>query len=160
MYRLAVLTTSVLLCVTAVPLRSAAQTPASAHGFRASRVILRVSDLGKSIAFYRDQIGLRLQMTTGEFAIFDADGVAVMLASVAKTPSEKSAGLAALTEVVLDCPDILGAYAAMQTRGVTFRVAPRAVTTDGTRDLYAADFRDPDGHILSITGWIAHKPTK
>jgi len=28
-------------------------------------------------------------------------------------------------------------------------------TTDGDRVLYAANFRDPDGHVLSITGWIA-----
>jgi predicted lactoylglutathione lyase len=28
------------------------------------------------------------------------------------------------------------------------------VTGDGNRELYATDFRDPDGHILSITGWV------
>jgi len=38
---------------------------------------------------------------------------------------------------------------------VTFRRELRAVTSDDTRVMYAADFRDPDGYILSIAGWVA-----
>src|SRR5262245_60843353 len=132
-----------------------AQGHADPSPVRASRVILRVSDLGKSLAYYRDRVGLRLQMSNDEFAVFDGgSGISIMLAMATRPQSGASTGLAAFTEVVLESPDVLAAHAAMQARGVTFRLAPRPVTTDGARDLYAADFRDPDGHVLSITGWV------
>ena len=44
--------------------------------------------------------------------------------------------------------DIEAAYGTLRERGVAFRVAPRIVTGDKL----AADFRDPDGHVLSIFG--------
>ncbi len=46
------------------------------------------------------------------------------------------------------------AHAEMSARGVPFRTPPRAVTGDATRELWAADFRDPDGHLASVTGWV------
>jgi catechol 2,3-dioxygenase-like lactoylglutathione lyase family enzyme len=124
----------------------------TAHSLRASAIILRVANLQKSIAFYRDQVGLPLQSATPEFAMLDGGGVVVMLNQVAvATPSS---GLAAFTEVVFESPDVMTTYSAMKARGIEFKVAPRGVTTDGTRDLLASDFRDPDGHVLSITGWV------
>ena len=62
------------------------------------------------------------------------------------------------THRIPDSADILASYEAMKGRGVTFRFAPRVVTTDGkARDFYVTDFRDPDGHVLSIGGWIPHR---
>jgi catechol 2,3-dioxygenase-like lactoylglutathione lyase family enzyme len=124
---------------------------------RASRVILRVSDLDRSTSFYRDRVGLRLQSVNEEFAVFDAGGMVLMLEHLPKPPSSPSAGLAAFTEIVLESGDVLATHAAMQARGVPFKREPRAVTADDTRVMYAADFRDPDGHVLSIAGWVARK---
>jgi hypothetical protein len=39
-------------------------------------------------------------------------------------------------------------YRKLRYRGASFRVEPRLVTGDRL----AADFRDPDGHVLSIFG--------
>ncbi len=126
----------------------------TAGPLRASRIILRVADLQKSIAFYRDQVGLPVQSSTPNFAVLDGGGgITVMLNQVAVT--SPSSGLAALTEIVLESPDVMATYAAMKARGIAFKVVPRTVTTDGVRDLLATDFRDPDGHVLSITGWVA-----
>ena len=121
---------------------------------RASRVILRVSDLDASTAFYRDRVGLKLTSLNDEFAVFDTGGVLLMLEHLPKPPAERSAGLAAFTEVVLESADVFEAYRTMQARGVAFRREPRAVTSDESRVLYAADFRDPNGHVLSIMGWV------
>ena len=120
----------------------------------ASRLILRVSDLNASTAFYRDRVGLRLQSLNDEFATFETGGLLLMLERLPKAPASPSSGLAAFTEVVLESADVRGAYSAMQARGVTFRQGLRAVTADDTRVMYAADFRDPDGHVLSIAGWV------
>jgi catechol 2,3-dioxygenase-like lactoylglutathione lyase family enzyme len=122
----------------------------------ASRIIFRVTNLAKSVAFYRDLVGLPLQSDTGEFAVLGAGGALVMLHQLTLKSSAPSTGLAAFTEVVLESPDILASYRALKARGVAFRIEPRVATTDGTRDLYVADFRDPDGHVLSISGWVAH----
>jgi catechol 2,3-dioxygenase-like lactoylglutathione lyase family enzyme len=126
----------------------------------ANRIILRVADLKKSIGFYRDLVGLPVQSTFEEFAVLDGGGgVTVMLQHITSTlASQPNAGLSSLTEVVLESTDILASYQAMKGRGIVFRLEPRVVTVDSGRDLYAADFRDPDGHVLSITGWVDAPP--
>ena len=43
---------------------------------------------------------------------------------------------------------VTDAHRALTARGVAFRVEPRVVSGDD----FAADFRDPDGHVLSIFG--------
>jgi len=131
-------------------------TPASAGDLKANRIILRVTDLKASVAFYRDRVGLRLQSTFDEFAVFEGGtGVTLMLQEIARKSNAPNSGLSAFTEVVLESSDVLSSYAEMKARGVRFIREPFAATTEGSRVLYAANFKDPDGHILSITGWIA-----
>ena len=134
--------------------------PTSAGDLKANRIILRVADLKTSVAFYRDRVGLPLQSSFDEFAVFGGgDGVTVMLQEIARKSNAPNAGLSAFTEVVLETPDVMKSYADMKARGVVFAREPFAATTDGnSRVLYAADFRDPDGHVLSITGWIGKQP--
>ena len=142
-----------LLTTALVPTRLNAQTASNVAPVRATRLILRVSSLAESTAFYRDRVGLKLQSINDEFAVFDGGSVLLMLEQLAKPPAGPSTGLAAFTEVVLESPDVFATYAAMESRGVPFRGKLRAVTSDEKRDLYAADFRDPNGHIVSIAGW-------
>jgi catechol 2,3-dioxygenase-like lactoylglutathione lyase family enzyme len=147
-----------IAALAAIVAATASPTLAQSHAktsVRATRVILRVSDLDRSTAFYRDRVGLTLQSLNEEFAVFDAGGMVLMLEHLPKPPSSPSAGLAAFTEIVLESGDVLALHAAMQARGVPFKREPRAVTSDDTRVMYAADFRDPDGHVLSIAGWVA-----
>jgi catechol 2,3-dioxygenase-like lactoylglutathione lyase family enzyme len=142
--------------ITALLVMAAAAAPISAQGapaIKANRVILRVSDLKTSIGFYRDRVGLALQSTFDEFAVFGGDGMTLMLQQVERKSSGPSTGLSALTEVVLESADVMKTYQEMKERGVVFLRDPFAATTDGSRVLYAASFRDPDGHVLSITGW-------
>jgi catechol 2,3-dioxygenase-like lactoylglutathione lyase family enzyme len=132
-----------------------AAVPVSAGELKANRIILRVTDLNTSIAFYRDRIGLRLQSTFDEFAVFGDEGVTVMLQGIARKSNAPNGGLAAFTEVVFESPDVMKTYAEMKSRGVKFTREPFPATIDGARVLYAANFRDPDGHILSLTGWVS-----
>ena len=148
-----------VVTVVAVLAPFAAQQPLNAQSsagssMRASYLILRVNDLAGSIAFYRDRVGLSVKSANQERAVFDAGGVALMIEGVLKPSTSPSTGLAAFTEIVLETPDVFATYASMQERGITFRGKPAAVMSDGSRDLYAANFRDPDGHVISITGWV------
>lgn len=145
-----------LALIATTPWPSRAQSPTN-DGIRSSRLILRVRDLATSVAFYRDRVGLTLQSINDEFATFDAGGMTLMIEGLAQPPAAASTGLAAFTEIVLESGDVFATYAALKNRGVSFRSEPRIVTTDGSRDLYAADFRDPNGHIISISGWVGRR---
>ena len=121
---------------------------------RLSTVLLRVADLQRSLGFWRDKLGLKPLGAFESFAFLDAGGVRIGLNAVAP-PKEPNGGLAALTEIVLEYHDVRAAYADLSGKGIAFRTSPRAVTADATRELWACDCRDPDGHVVSITGWVA-----
>ena len=108
-------------------------------------VKLGVTDMRRSVAFYRDRVGLAVQFGSDEFTFLDADGVTLALQAHPTLPPPDDGER---TEIVFAVEDIDAAYQALFARGVSFRVAPRVVTGDRL----AADFRDPDGHVLSIFG--------
>jgi catechol 2,3-dioxygenase-like lactoylglutathione lyase family enzyme len=108
-------------------------------------LILGVTDLERSVGYYRDTLGLPVRGTGGEFAFLDAGGITLALReSRALSPPGEEGGV----EVVFSVEDVGAAHAALRSRGVEFRCDPRVVTGDQ----FAADFRDPDGHVLSIFG--------
>ena len=79
------------------------------------------------------------------------DGVVFLNAGgVALALSTAHAGLASppagTTEAVFGVNDVTATHEALTSRGVEFLSAPRNVTGDQ----WAANFRDPDGHLLSM----------
>jgi len=113
-------------------------------------VLLMVSDLARSEWFYRDLLGLKVEgRVEGEFVFFNAGGDVQLVIREVEGPVS-----ADRTELSFEVPDVMNAYRDLLSKGVGFTREPRAVTGDAGRDLYATDFRDPDGHILSITGWV------
>lgn len=116
---------------------------------RLSNVILRVSDMEAAVAFWQDRVGLDLIWAGGEFAFFGLGDAQLVLNRPEAFESQRSD-----TEIVLEVADLVKAHAEMSGRGVPFEVEPRPVTSDGERTLLAAHFRDPDGHLASVTGWV------
>jgi len=116
---------------------------------RLSNIILRVSDLGESVAFWRDLVGLELTWSGDEFAFFAIGENQFTLNKPLAFEDQTSD-----TEIVFEVEEVHSVIAEMLQRGVPFEVEPRAVTSDGERTLYAAHFRDPDGHVASVTGWV------
>jgi catechol 2,3-dioxygenase-like lactoylglutathione lyase family enzyme len=110
-----------------------------------SSVLLQVTDLDRSVAFYEGLLGLEVSGRAGPFVFLDGGSVILGLRRSERVdPGD--------TEIVLEVSDVDAAYRDLSDR-IEFRVAPRLVTEAGDRGLYAADFHDPDGHILSISGW-------
>jgi len=116
---------------------------------RIARLILRCSDLNRSVAFWRDLVGLDLVNLTPGFAFFEAKPVQLVLNVV---PEERV--VASLTEVVFEAKDIRDVHRRLTEQGVPFEVDPRAVVAEGNRQLLATHFRDPDGNLASLTGWV------
>jgi lactoylglutathione lyase len=117
---------------------------------RISNIILRVEDLERSLAFYRDLLGITVLGSSESFAFLNGGGVTLALNAIGIDMKANPPGL---VEVVFEVDDVEATYESLSEAGVPFRLEPRVVMSDGGRDLMAADFRDPDGNILSITGW-------
>ena len=116
--------------------------------FRLSRVsviMLGVSDLDQSLAFYRDKLGLTVKMQLAELALLEAGPITLGLSQGLARAVPQKAGA---TEIVFAVENVRAAHTAMITQGVTFIREPTQVTpTD-----WAAHFRDPDGHLFSVFG--------
>ncbi len=108
-------------------------------------IMLGVKDAQRSAAFYRDKLGLAVKSAFEGFVFLDGGGVTLCLAEAL---AKASPSLVGATEVVFSVADVRAAYDALCGQGVEFSHAPRAVSGP----MWAANFRDPDGHGLSIFG--------
>jgi len=111
-------------------------------------LLILVSDLGKSVNFYRDTLGLKMTGgISGEFAFFEWGGITLGLRETNR-PIAKC-----LCEISFQVPDVRATHEQLTKKGIAFTQPLRAVTGNNTHELLATDFRDPDGHVLSIAGW-------
>ena len=112
---------------------------------RVVSIMLGVRDLNASLEFYRDKLGLNVKMQEPQLALLDAGPLTLGLSPrhVRLAPQVSGA-----TELAFEVENVRTARQALIDRGVAFMNEPRQVTpTD-----WAAHFRDPDGHLLSIFG--------
>lgn len=120
------------------------------------QVALPSADLARSIAFYRDTLGVTLVAT------FDPPGLAFFQVGDVRLLIDRagaaSGGLKVGGAIVyLRVRDIDAIYAALRDRGVTFLAPPQRVHRDeagmfGPRghEEWMAFFRDPDGNTLAL----------
>ena len=108
-------------------------------------VMLGVVDLNRSVAFYRDKLGLSVKQEIPGFAFLDGGGVTLCLSEPLARATGRGAGA---TEIVFSVEDVRTGYEALRGRGVQFTHEPRNVNGP----MWAANFEDPDGHKLSIFG--------
>ncbi len=111
----------------------------------ATMVMLGTRDVHKSIPFYRDLLGLKLEQQFGGFAFFNAGNITLILSEDLARSAERVAGA---TEIVFSVGDIRAAHEALKNQGVKFNKDPFPVTGP----MWAAHILDPDGHLLSIFG--------
>jgi catechol 2,3-dioxygenase-like lactoylglutathione lyase family enzyme len=116
------------------------------------QIILPVKDLNSAASFYQGLLGMKVKYTVpGEFVFLDGGGIELALREMEGGSSPD------LTEVVFQVDDVFATYESLRSKGIAFSYPPRAITGSPTAELFATDFRDPDGHVLSITGWVQKK---
>ena len=108
-------------------------------------IMLDVTELARSVAFYRDRLGLTLQQQFESFAFFNGGGVTLLLR---QTSPQTRSGVPGATEVVFSVEGVREAHEALKGKGVAFTLEPRVVSGP----MWAANFNDPDGHRLSVFG--------
>jgi catechol 2,3-dioxygenase-like lactoylglutathione lyase family enzyme len=110
-----------------------------------SMIMLGVRDLEKSVSFYRDRLGIDVRQRIPGFAFLDSGALTIVLSEpLAKNVSP----LAGATEVIFSVNDVRASYEALKNQGVEFSQEPRNVSGP----MWAANFRDPDGHLLTLFG--------
>ncbi|HKW74018.1 MAG TPA: VOC family protein [Terriglobales bacterium] len=108
-------------------------------------IVLGVSNLDQSLLFYTGKLGLKVRLREQQLAVLDTGNMSLVLSPGHMRLAPQAAGA---TEVVFQVEHVRAAKEALTTQGVSFFTEPRQVTpTD-----WAAHFRDPDGHLLSIFG--------
>ncbi|WBC01844.1 VOC family protein [Micromonospora sp. WMMA1976] len=111
-------------------------------------ITLLVTDLDRSLDFYRE-LGFE-ELDRGE-------GNAVLASGPTRLVLRRVTGAAPisrrLVHVNLEVDDIQGAYERLRESGVRFTYAPRVVNRGTKLEVWAAAFRDPDGHGVALTQW-------
>ncbi len=108
-------------------------------------VMLGVDDLQRSVEFYRDRLGLDVRNQIEGFAFLDAGSITLALSEpLGKTRDAKIDAV----EIVFPVRHVKEAFEALRAQGVVFLNEPRNVSGP----FWAANFPDPDDHLLSIFG--------
>jgi predicted enzyme related to lactoylglutathione lyase len=109
-------------------------------------VVIGVSDLDRSVEFYRDVAGFDLLGAHGALAFFKAGPIQLMLN--ADLRRQESTALGGAMEIVLTVASVAAEHARLVGAGTAFLIEPREVTSGS----WAATFADPDGHWLTLFG--------
>ena len=113
---------------------------------RIGQVALSVTDMGRSVASWRDTVGLRFLFQAPNVAFFDVAGVRLMLG--AAESDAKAAG----TTLYFETTDLDATFAAIRDRGakVAKNGEPHFIARLGAKDLWMGFFEDPDGHLFAL----------
>jgi lactoylglutathione lyase len=114
-------------------------------------VIVGVSDMARSVNFYRSVLGLPLKYETKEWTEFDT-GRTILALHPGKMSAQPGSGsediLAGTCSVGLVTPDIEKVYRELQAKGVQFVLPP---VQRGGEGIKLAVFLDPDGLPISLS---------
>ncbi|MEM7223663.1 MAG: VOC family protein [Pseudomonadota bacterium] len=99
-----------------------------------------------ALGFYRDRLGLALDVSQPDVAIFDTGGCRLILEGIDPDSSEDRSLVGRFAGLSFTVEDLAASYRTLSQAGVAFLGPP--VTQDWGGQL--AHFKDPDGNILSL----------
>jgi catechol 2,3-dioxygenase-like lactoylglutathione lyase family enzyme len=124
--------------------------PGAAGAIYGVGITVLVADLPRSVAFYRDRLGFR-EVDSGETSTVLASGGTRL---VLRSTREFGPVNRRVVHLNLEVDDVHAGYAELRGKGVRFTYAPRPVNRSARLELWAAAFKDPDGHGIAITQWL------
>ncbi|HEY2950018.1 MAG TPA: VOC family protein [Micromonosporaceae bacterium] len=115
---------------------------------------MHVSDLARSIAFYRDLLRFHVVDSGEDNALLASGGTRLAL----RMTHEADPVGARTAHLKLEVGDLQTMYDDLRAHGTNFTSAPRVVNKGDRRELWTAELRDPDGHGVTLTEW-KNRPT-
>lgn len=110
------------------------------------QIHISVTDIDRSVAFYRDVLGIPLLFQVpGQQMAFFASGDVRLYLGVPET-----ADFATRCSLYFRVDDIQAEHARLVAAGVRFSGEPHVVHRDGATALWMAGFTDPDRHNLLL----------
>ena len=111
-----------------------------------SYVVIYVSDIAKSMAFYRDKLGMTVKMNQPSWVEFETGATTLGLHATDNMPEVKDGHPALIFQV----DDVYAAAAALKANGIKLKEEPRQVCEEGDKVGISADFVDLDGNLLAV----------
>ena len=108
-------------------------------------LMLGVENLEKSVAFYRDVVGVSPKSQIEQFAFLDAGDMTLVLSQSLGRAIQPRAGA---MQAIFAATSVRKAHQELHARGANFINDPNEVSPGS----WAATFRDPDGHMLTVYG--------
>ncbi|HUF79804.1 MAG TPA: VOC family protein [Burkholderiales bacterium] len=109
------------------------------------QIAVPVTDIERSIRFYRDNLGMRfLFQAPPGLAFFDLNGIRLMLDG----PAKAQAGNSSVIYYKVD--DLQSAFETLSKRSVQFETEPHLIARMPDHDLWMAFLRDPDKNLIAL----------
>ena len=113
---------------------------------RVAQIAVNVRDLPRAVAFWRDQLGLKLLFQAPPaLAFFDCGGTRLMLSRPERPEFDHPGAL-----LYFQVADLKAAHARLVANGVAFRQAPTLVERMPDHELWMAFFEDSEGNPLAL----------
>ena len=118
---------------------------ADVHLDRIGQIAVPVRDIAKSVAFYRDVLGMRFLFEFPNLAFFDCGGVRLLLDKPETAEFENHSSV-----IYYKVDEIRASHAALVARGVEFIDEPHLIARMPDHELWMSFFRDPDQNVLAL----------
>jgi len=112
------------------------------------QIAVRVKDLPRAVAYYRDVLGLSYLFEAPGLAFFQCGTVHLMLSGAEEPEFDHAASV-----LYFDVAEIQVAYRSLLQRGVHFRDEPHVVHRAGPKELWMSFFDDGEGNVFAIRCW-------
>ena len=109
------------------------------------QVSIRVRDIERAVAFYRDALGLEFLFEAGALAFLVCGDVRLML-----TKPESEEFDHPSSTLYFRVEDMAGARADLIDRGVPFVDEPHLIARMPDHELWMAAVRDPEGNVIEL----------
>ena len=113
-------------------------------------VMVTVSNMARSVAFYKDKLGLPMKFGTPEWTEFQTGTTVLALhggGQPSQAPKDPNAHVAGSCSIGFNVDNLDLAYEQLQAKGVTFVMAPTTREGEGIKLAVAVD---PDGLPISF----------
>ena len=109
------------------------------------QIAIRVHDLARAIAFYRDTLGLPFLFATPDLGFFNCGGVRLMLSRPEKPEFDHPGSV-----LYFRVPNITEAHRNLRDKGTQMVDEPHLIARMPDHELWMAFFRDPDRNLLAL----------